>query len=119
MNYELEHDGNISLLTVKNEKLDSVVAPDLKSQIIILANSTEQEHLILDLSHVEFADSSGLSALLLAHRLYRDSNRHFIICSVPERIDELLKISQLDHVLTITGNPEMAKDFISDASGTP
>ena len=116
MNYELDHEGNISILKIKNEKLDSTVAPDLKSQIIILANATDQEHLILDLKKVTFADSSGLSALLLAHRLYRDSNRQFVICNLAERIKELLKISQLDHVLNISVDPQKAVKYINEAT---
>lgn len=116
MNYELDHEGNISILIIKNEKLDSTIAPDLKSQIIILANATEQEHLILDLKHVHFADSSGLSALLLAHRMYRDTNRKFVICNLADRIKELLKISQLDHVFNISENPNKAVINIQDAS---
>ncbi|HKJ31018.1 MAG TPA: STAS domain-containing protein [Balneolales bacterium] len=116
MNYELDHEGNISILKIKNEKLDSTVAPDLKSQIIILTNATDHEHLILDLKKVTFADSSGLSALLLAHRLYRDSNRHFVICNLADRIHELLKISQLNNVLNISSNPKEAMTFIKEAS---
>lgn len=112
MKYELEHDENISVLTVKNDKLDSTISPDLKSQIIIVANATEQEHLILDLSHVDFADSSGLSALLLAHRLYRDSNRQLILCNVSDRVQKLLEISQLNQVFTISNDTETAKDLI-------
>lgn len=112
MKYELEHDENISVLTVKNEKLDSTIAPDLKSQIIIVANATEQEHLILDLSHVKFADSSGLSALLLAHRLYRDTNRQLILCGVAERIQKLINISQLDQVFTISDDILTSKELI-------
>lgn len=116
MNYELDHEDNISILKIKNDKLDSTVAPDLKSQIIILANSTDREHFILDLKQVTFADSSGLSALLLAHRLYRDSNRQFVVCNLADRIQELLKISQLDKVLNISNDPKDAIKYILEAS---
>ena len=116
MKYELEHDDNISVLTIKNEKLDSTIAPELKSQIIIVANATEQEHLILDLQHINFADSSGLSALLLAHRLYRDSNRQLILCNVSDRVKKLLEISQLNQVFTISNDTDSAKDLIRSAA---
>lgn len=116
MKYELEHDDNISVLTIKNDKLDSTISPELKSQIIIVANATEQEHLILDLCHVEFADSSGLSALLLAHRMYRDTNRQLILCNVSDRVKKLIEISQLNQVFSISSDTDSAKELIRSAA---
>lgn len=114
MKYEIEHDESYTILTIQNEKLDSEIAPDLKSQLIILTNADEQNHLIMDLSHISFADSSGLSSLLLANRLYRDNERTLVLCNVGERVQKLIDISQLTSTFTIT---ETREDAISEITG--
>ena len=104
MKFEIQTEEDFSIMTLKSERLDSKVAPELKSQFIVLANTSDSGHLILDLSAISFADSSGLGALLLAQRLYRDLDRNLVICNVPDRIRKLLAISQLDHAFTIASD---------------
>ncbi len=104
MKFEIRQEDNISTMVLKTDRLDTKVAPDLKSQFILMANSTESGHLVLDLGNIQFADSSGLSALLLAHRLFRDSDRKFILCNLSERVQKLVDISQLTTVFTIAAD---------------
>ncbi|MDI6400698.1 STAS domain-containing protein [Balneolaceae bacterium ANBcel3] len=104
MKFEIQTENDYSIMTLKSDRLDTKVAPELKSQFIVLANTSESGHLILDLGAVSFADSSGLGALLLAQRLYRDLDRNLVLCNVPERIKKLLSISQLDNAFTIAAD---------------
>lgn len=108
MKYEIEHDEGVTILSIKNEKLDSGIAPKFKSRIIILANAEEKDNLIIDMSSVEYADSSGISGLLMAHRLYRDSQRRMVICAVTKRVMDLIKITRLDQVLSFAPDRESA-----------
>lgn len=114
MKFEVEHEEAYTLLTLKSERLDSKISPDLKSQIILFTNSSDNSHLILDLESVEFADSSGLSALLMAHRLYRDTDRDLILCNLSDRVSKLLEISQLNSVFTVVENRDAALAHISE-----
>lgn len=116
MKFEIEHEENYTMLTIKSERLDSKISPDLKSQIILLTNADDNGHLIMDLESVTFADSSGLSALLMAHRLYRDSDRDLVICSLSERVKKLLEISQLDNVFHIVENRDAALELLNENS---
>ena len=104
MKFEIQTEDDYSIMIMKSERLDSKLAPELKSQFIVLANTSDTGHLILDLSAITFADSSGLGALLLAHRLYRDLDRNLVLCNVPERVRKLLEISQLDSAFTIAAD---------------
>jgi anti-sigma B factor antagonist len=113
MKFEIQTEDNYSIMTLKLERLDSKVAPELKSQFIVLANTSDSGHLILDLHEVTFVDSSGLGALLLAQRLYRDLDRNLVLCHVPEKVRSLLSISQLDSAFTIAAD---VNDGISLAS---
>ena len=108
MKFNITQEGNVSCLVISAEKLDSKVAPDLKSQFIILVNDPNSGHLIVDLGKINFADSSGLSALLLAHRLYRETDRSLVFYNLSERIQKLIEISQLSPVFNITTDKESA-----------
>ena len=57
--------------------------------------------MIFDLSSVEFVDSSGLSAILTANRLWK-SIGNFILTGIEHpSVKRLIEISRLDTVLTI------------------
>lgn len=116
MKFEIEQDDNASVLALKTDRLDSKIAPDLKSQIILIANSSDEGHLVVDLENVNFADSSGLSALLMAHRLYRDSDRSLVLCNLTERISKLLEISQLEDVFITTTDRKTALEYLNDTA---
>lgn len=108
MKFDVELLETISVLTPLKEKMDTEIAPEMKSHIVLIADGNEFGPLIVDLKNVTYADSSGLSALLLAHRVYRDSNRTLILCSLHERVQKLLDISQLTPVFEIETDRECA-----------
>ncbi len=114
MKFEIEQDDSYTVLSLKTERMDSKVAPDLKSQVILLANSSEHGDLVLDLSTVTFADSSGLSALLMAQRLYRDSDRNLVLCGLTDKVNKLIEISQLQSVFNIATNRESAVELLAE-----
>lgn len=97
MKYEVETLGTTSVITLKTTSINSTIAPDLKSQFVLISN-TDNENLIVDLSEVEMADSSGLGALLLAFRIYRDSDRKMVLTNVHPNVAKLLEITQLNTV---------------------
>lgn len=113
MKLDLQQNEDYALLTPHASKLDSTVAPDLKSNIILLGNTLDTGGLIINLENVEFADSSGLSALLLAFRMYRDSGRTLVLCCLHERIKKLLDISQLTSSFIIRDRLEEAIELFS------
>jgi len=104
MSFTLEKLEHVSIITIETEKLNFENAPDLKTQIIQSAKEDQFSPLIIDLEQVNFADSSGLSALLLAQRTYRDTDRPYVICSVGERVMKLLEVSHLHTVFQIAEN---------------
>lgn len=108
MNLNIDQQDGYVVLTPGVSRLDSTAAPELKSNIIVMGNAVETGDLILDLHKVDFADSSGLSALLMAFRLYRDTERTLILSGLTERVQTLLDISRLTDSFTITQNLDEA-----------
>lgn len=94
-----KHDKYV-ILKIEEEKLTSAIAPQLKSDFVVLL-AEGRANIIIDMSDVQYADSSGLSALLQANRMCEASGGIFLLVSLTSHVQKLIKISQLDRVLTI------------------
>ena len=111
MKYSVDKRDKYTILKPEVEKLDTTVAPDLKTEFINL-NNEGTKHMILDLSTVKYVDSSGLSAILVANRLCGNNNGALVITSLNDHVKKLIQISQLDEVLNILPTVEEASEAI-------
>jgi len=111
MKFNVDKHEKYILLKLNEQKLNSLITPQLKSELILI-NTEGQRNIILDLSSVKFADSSGLSSLLVGHRLCKNAGGSFIITGLNDAVSRLISISQLETVLTITGSKDEAIDYI-------
>lgn len=112
MMYTAEKNENYTILRIQVEKLDSHVAPNLKSELVVM-NSEGVRNIIMDLSNTRYCDSSGLSSILVANRLCKNSNGQFIITGLQDSVRKLISISQLDTILSITDTAEKAIEKVS------
>ncbi|MCP4439803.1 MAG: STAS domain-containing protein [Aureispira sp.] len=109
MKYSVEKNEEYAVLTLEEENLNSVKAPDLKSELILLKNGGIK-NMIINLENVKFVDSSGLSAILTGNRLWTEDGKQFMIVGVKHpSVKMLISISRLDSVLSI-------KDSLSEAA---
>lgn len=93
------------------EKLDARIAPDLKGEFVVL-NTEGIKNIILNLQDVKFADSAGLSAMLVANRLCEDSGGAFVVCCLSEHVEKLFSIAHLNDVLYVARTEQEAVDAI-------
>lgn len=100
MHFETKKNGIATILKVKERKLDATSSPELKGEFLLLCKPQLKE-LVIDLSNVEFCDSSGLSALLIAERKMRENNGRVKLVGVQKKYFSLLKISHLDRTFQI------------------
>ena len=99
------------MLSLDEEHLNSAIAPNLKSEFVVLHNNGVQ-NLIFDMEGIAFVDSSGLSAILTAHRLWKGQGAFILTGIINETIDKLIKISKLDSVFTIIPTVQESIDYI-------
>lgn len=111
MELNIEKFDNYTLIKVLEEKLDTHVAPTLKSELVLIAGKGEK-NLILDLNSCKYCDSSGLSAILVANRLAKNAEGKFVLTGLNDAVERLITISQLDTVLNITPTVEEATKLI-------
>ncbi|MCB9197398.1 MAG: STAS domain-containing protein [Flavobacteriales bacterium] len=102
--------NGFSLVKVSADKLDTMIAPDLKSEFVYLEKSGE-EFVIVDLTDAKYCDSSGLSALLVGNRLLKQRGG-LILFGLQPNVKKLVEISQLHTVLNIADDFETAKAMI-------
>ena len=88
----------ITIIKVENERLDSVIAPDLKTELLLSVDGGAI-NILIDLSKVNYADSSGLGSLLFGLRQLKNLNGQFKLLLANEKIMSLIRIARLDGVL--------------------
>ena len=111
MKYSVDKQDRYATITLNEENLNSLIAPNLKSEFVFLRNEGVH-NLILDLSDVKYVDSSGLSAILTANRLWKDYGA-FVICGVnAPSVQRLIKISRLDTILSVMPSLSEAVDYV-------
>jgi anti-sigma B factor antagonist len=111
MKFTIDKHEKYVVIKLNESKLNSLMAPHLKSELILM-NTEGQRNIILDLSAVKYSDSSGLSSLLVGHRLCKNAEGSFILTGINENISKLIIISQLENVLTIVPKVDEAVDLI-------
>ena len=111
MKFTLDKQDNYAVLSLDEENLNSLIAPDLKSEFVFLRNEGVR-NLIFDLSQVKYVDSSGLSAILTANRLWKDYGSYVITGIAHPSVEKLIKISRLDTILSIIPTVTESIDYV-------
>ena len=111
MSFDTNKYDNYILISFNSEKLDSIISPDLKSALVLI-NKNGERNILMDLSTVKYCDSSGLSALLIGNRLCKEAKGSFIVSGIQPMVKKLLKISQLDSIITETPSLPEAIDYL-------
>ncbi len=112
MKYQIDKQEQYSILTLNEENLNSTIAPQLKSDLILLSQEGVR-NFILDLSNVKYVDSSGLSAILTGHRLWKGIGGSFVLAGeMNPMVTKLIEISRLETILTIIPTVSESVDYI-------
>jgi len=111
MEFNIEKFENYTMIQVLEEKLDTHIAPALKSELVLVSGQGEK-NVVMDLSNCKYCDSSGLSAILVANRLCKNANGIFVLTGLNDAVERLITISQLDTVLNITPTIQDAAKLI-------
>ena len=88
-------------------EVDVYTAPKLRERLIEMVNGGQQ-HLVVDLSRVEFLDSTGLGVLVGAHRRLRARDGSLDLVCPHERLLKVFRITGLDNVFDIHASVEEA-----------
>ena len=107
MGFITEEQKGVTIIKIAEERLDSLIAPQLKSEILFLSNDGVDK-ILIDLSDVNYADSSGLGSFLFGIRQMKRNNGQLKLYAANERIMSLVRIARLDKVLVNFHNKDEA-----------
>ncbi len=111
MKYSIDKQDHYAIMTLEEENLNSLLAPDLKSEFVIFKNEGIT-NLVINLANVKYIDSSGLSSILTGNRLWKE-NGLFILTEINHvAVKKLIEISRLDSILTIIPTLEESLDYV-------
>lgn len=113
MRFSVEQDDELAILTIKEPILDSTIAPDVKSELLIICQP-QIKALIIDLSMVQLCDSQGLSALLLAHRQMNENEGFLVLAGVQDQVKSLFNISHLTELFEFQPDVQSAVKWLAE-----
>lgn len=111
MRFEKSTSDNYTTIKLLDSKLDTRNASDLKGEFVVL-NTEGSRYLILNMSEVSYVDSTGLSSILVGNRLCKRDGGLLVLCCLTPFVEKLIKISQLDSVLSILPTEDEAREAV-------
>lgn len=88
----------ITIIGIVKDRLDSLIAPDLKTELLLLTDNGVT-NILIDLSNVSYADSSGLGALLFGLRQIKNLGGQLRLIGANKKVQSLIKIARLENHL--------------------
>lgn len=94
-----EKKGSVVLVKPLEKRMDATIAADFKTQMGVLINEG-QALFVLDLSEVDFVDSSGLGAIVASLKMLGGKG-DLVIASAGEKVMKLFKLTRMDRVFQV------------------
>ena len=110
----LQENKIADLLIVRplEKRIDAATAMDFKQKMSEWINSGNRR-IVLNLSEVDFMDSSGLGAIISSLKKIGDDG-NMVICGVKETLMSLFRLTRMDRVFDIFPSEEEALKSLSE-----
>ena len=111
MNVELHTEQGVKIIVPLVRRLDASVVSAFKQQVLEAIDG-ETKNVLLDLSHVEFIDSSCLGALVSILKSVSGQGE-LVLCSLNGTIQNLFKLTRMDRIFSIKVNRQEALNLFA------
>ncbi|KIL98228.1 Anti-sigma F factor antagonist (spoIIAA-2) Anti-sigma B factor antagonist RsbV [Paramagnetospirillum magnetotacticum MS-1] len=105
MKIETRAAGASTIMTLSGE-VDLRHSPTLRKALMDLM--LEKRPVAVDLSRVEYIDSSGIAGLVEAYQMARKNDTRFVLAAISDPVRRVLQLSRLDRVFTIADTLDSA-----------
>ncbi|MYG21085.1 MAG: STAS domain-containing protein [Gemmatimonadetes bacterium] len=85
------------------------------AEILREASDSDERSLVLNLSELTYLSSAGLRILLMTARKFSGTSRAFAVCDMSTQIEEVIRISGFNHILSVHGSEAAAVEFVAGA----
>lgn len=100
-------EGDRVVVSVRGE-IDLYTVPRLQSALATALTAGAAIQLVVDLSGVDFCDSTGVNVLLAAHRRARETGGNLELSGPRPAVRKILQVTGLETVFTVIENPAQA-----------
>ena len=98
MSYKITESGNVATVFLDGE-IDMDVTEKAKEVIFPVIDSGKEVH--LNLSQVQYMDSSGISVLIESHQRALEKNTKVIIKDVSKSVLKVIMMAKLEQILNL------------------
>jgi anti-sigma B factor antagonist len=95
MAFVKDEKNGVTIIKIENERLDSLIASDLKTELLLSVDGGSNK-ILMDVSQVIYADSSGLGALLFGVRQLQNMGGQMKLLGANRKVINLIKIARLN-----------------------
>jgi anti-sigma B factor antagonist len=106
MRVEVTREGDTVVVAPSGE-VDLSRSPKLRNALRD-AQASRPKRVVIDLSDVEYMDSSGVATLVEAYQVARRNGSKMVLCGLMDRVKSIFEIAKLDSVFTITADRSAA-----------
>ena len=93
-------------IVIATGEIDLYTAPRLQSELAeVIANAAPASRIVVDMSGVEFCDSTGMNILLSCRRQVRERGGELELAAPRPAVMKILQVTALDSVFTIIPAP--------------
>lgn len=106
MEIEISELGSARILTVEDDRIDAAVAIAFKEKVLNAAEGGP-EQIVLNLSNVQFIDSSGLGSIVASMKLVAPEHT-LDLSGLSPTVEKVFRLTRMDTVFRIYMNAEDA-----------
>jgi anti-sigma B factor antagonist len=106
MELKVEKSGDIAIVGVSGDRLDTTNIKEFMRDIAPILEANPK--LVLDISKVEFVDSSGLGAFLFCLKRSNTAGGDLKVCGMTKAIRVLFELVRFHRIIEIYGSKEEA-----------
>jgi len=97
--------GPVAIVTLRGE-LDLAASATLEPELERLFDNARLDVIALDLRALDFLDSSGLRAIVIARNQLEDEDRRLVLVRGPQAVQRVFEITRMTERLEFVDAPE-------------
>lgn len=111
--FKITESNKLIVVALKGRMMDADTPRQISEQVATLIEKG-CNNVVLNLSELEYMNSSGINTFVSILTKARNNGGDAVICCVSKKIEQLLLITKLNSLFTITSNEEEAISKLSE-----
>jgi anti-sigma B factor antagonist len=118
LNVSSRYQGDHAVVIAAGE-IDLYTAPRLHKELAaVIAQSAPESRIVVDMSGVEFCDSTGMNVLLSCLRQARERGGELELAAPRPAVKKILQVTGLDSVFTVIADPAVDSPLAGGSEGS-